>query len=95
MAPAVDKAAELAPIDQRPYDEMLVKIDAGVKVVAGTMLLFGRFPRPASAALAATLVPTTCRSPVLGGDRPAAQAGAADPLPARACRRGRARSRPT
>ena len=38
---------------------MLVKIDAGVKIVAGTMLAFGKFPRLASTALAASLIPTT------------------------------------
>lgn len=59
MSPAVDKAVEVAPIDQRPDEEMLVKIDAGVKIVAGTMLAFGKFPRLAATALAATLVPTT------------------------------------
>ncbi len=59
VAPAVDKAVEAAPIDQRPPDETLVKIDAGVKVVAGSMLALGRFPRLAATALAASLVPTT------------------------------------
>jgi uncharacterized membrane protein YphA (DoxX/SURF4 family) len=59
MAPAVDKATEVAPVDQRPDDILLIKIDAGVKIAAGTMLAFGKFPRLASTALAATLVPTT------------------------------------
>ncbi|MDN5748986.1 MAG: DoxX family membrane protein [Pseudonocardia sp.] len=59
VSPAVDKAVEIAPIDQRPDDEMLIKIDAGVKIVAGSMLALGRFPRLASTALAASLVPTT------------------------------------
>ncbi|WP_300018571.1 DoxX family protein [Pseudonocardia sp.] len=59
VSPAVDKAVEVAPIDQRPDDEMLVKIDAGVKIVAGSMLALGKFPRLASTALAASLVPTT------------------------------------
>ena len=57
--PAVDQAVEVAPLDGRPDDEMLVKIDAGVKIVAGTMLAFGKFPRLASTALAASLIPTT------------------------------------
>src|SRR6185437_9205720 len=56
---AVDQAVEVAPLDERPDDEMLVKIDAGVKIVAGTMLAFGKFPRLASTALAASLIPTT------------------------------------
>lgn len=59
VSPAVDKAVEVAPLDRRPDDEMLVKIDAGVKIVAGSMLALGRFPRLASTALAASLVPTT------------------------------------
>src|SRR5689334_11671371 len=59
VGPAVDQAVEVAPLDQRPDDEMLVKIDAGVKIVAGTALAFGKFPRLASTALAASLVPTT------------------------------------
>jgi uncharacterized membrane protein YphA (DoxX/SURF4 family) len=59
MAPAVDTAVEMAPIDRRPDDQLLIKIDGGVKVVAGTMLAFGKYPRLASTALAATLIPTT------------------------------------
>ena len=59
VEPAVDQAAEIAPLEGRPDDETLVKIDAGVKIVAGTMLAFGKFPRLASTALAASLVPTT------------------------------------
>src|SRR6476661_5491996 len=59
VGPAVDQAVEVAPVDERPDDEMLVKIDAGVKIVAGTMLAFGKFPRLASTALAASLIPTT------------------------------------
>ncbi len=38
---------------------MLVKIDAGVKIVAGSLLAMGKVPRLASAALAASLIPTT------------------------------------
>lgn len=59
VSPAVDKAVEVAPIDKRPDDEMLIKIDAGVKIVAGSMLALGKFPRLASTALAASLIPTT------------------------------------
>ena len=64
-APTIDKAAEAAPVDvprtttEWLDDETLVKIDGGVKVVAGTMLALGKFPRLASTALAASLVPTT------------------------------------
>ena len=58
-APVIDKAAEMAPIDQRPDDETLIKLDAAVKIVAGSMLALNKFPRLASTALAASLVPTT------------------------------------
>jgi len=54
VAPAVDKAA-----GRRPDDVLMIKIDGVVKVAAGTMLAFGKFPRLASTALAASLVPTT------------------------------------
>ena len=37
----------------------LVRINGGVQLVAGSLLALGRMPRLASAALAATLVPTT------------------------------------
>jgi uncharacterized membrane protein YphA (DoxX/SURF4 family) len=43
----------------------LVKVNAGVQVVAGTCLALGILPRPAAAVLAASLVPTT-----LGAHRP-------------------------
>src|SRR4051794_28013639 len=64
-APTVDKAASAVPVDLPPTsttwidDELLVKIDGGVKVVAGTMLALGKAPRLASTALAASLIPTT------------------------------------
>jgi uncharacterized membrane protein YphA (DoxX/SURF4 family) len=46
--------------EQVPTDpETLVKIDAAVKVGAGLMLAFGKFPRLAALVLAAGLVPTT------------------------------------
>ncbi|WP_246633525.1 DoxX family protein, partial [Pseudonocardia nigra] len=54
-----DKVMEVAPIERRPDDELLVKIDGGVKVVAGSLLALGKCPRLASAALAASLIPTT------------------------------------
>ena len=62
VAPAVDKAVEIAPLDQRPDDVLLVQIDAGVKIVAGSLLALGKFPRLASTALAASLIPTTYAS---------------------------------
>ncbi len=61
VAPA---AAEVGvPIAEQvglPTDpETLVKINAGVQIGAGALLVIGVFPRVASLALAATLVPTT------------------------------------
>jgi uncharacterized membrane protein YphA (DoxX/SURF4 family) len=64
-APTIDKAAGSVPVDLPPTstnwmdDETLVRIDGGVKVVAGTMLALGKAPRLASTALAASLIPTT------------------------------------
>ncbi len=51
------KLSESLPV---PDDtEQLVKVNAGVQVVAGVLLATGRFPRLAAAALAGSLVPTT------------------------------------
>jgi uncharacterized membrane protein YphA (DoxX/SURF4 family) len=64
-APVLDQAAGAAPVDVPPTaanrldDETIVRIDGGVKLVAGTMLALGKFPRLASTALAASLIPTT------------------------------------
>lgn len=46
-------------VDQIRDTEHLVTIDAAVKVVAGTALAFGYFPRLSALALAGSLVPTT------------------------------------
>ncbi|PZR84323.1 MAG: DoxX family protein [Candidatus Aeolococcus gillhamiae] len=55
--PVTTKLASSLPL---PDDtEQLVKLNAGVQVVAGTLLAIGRFPRLAAAALAGSLVPTT------------------------------------
>ncbi len=44
----------------KSYDtRRVVQADGAVKVLAGTMLAFGKFPRVASLVLAASLVPTT------------------------------------
>jgi putative oxidoreductase len=40
-------------------DELLVRVNAGTQVAAGSMLALGLAPRLAAAVLAATLVPTT------------------------------------
>jgi uncharacterized membrane protein YphA (DoxX/SURF4 family) len=61
VAPAAEAVG--VPIAEQvglPTDpETLVKINAGVQVGAGALLVLGIFPRAASLALAATLVPTT------------------------------------
>src|SRR3954447_23168386 len=61
IAPQAEDVA--VPIAERvglpPDPEALVKINAGVQVGAGVLLVFGIFPRLASLALAATLVPTS------------------------------------
>jgi len=53
----VSPLSEVVP--QLSSTERVVKVDAATKIVAGTMLAFGRFPRLSSLALAASLVPTT------------------------------------
>jgi len=61
MAPAAQEVgvpiAEQVGLPEDP--ETLVKINAGVQIGAGALLALGIFPRVASLALAATLVPTT------------------------------------
>lgn len=61
VAPAAEDVG--VPIAERvglPTDpETLVKLNAGVQVGAGALLALGLFPRAASLALAASLVPTT------------------------------------
>ena len=55
--PVTSSLAETLPL---PDDtETLVQINAGVHVVAGTLLALGKLPRLSAAALAASLVPTT------------------------------------
>ena len=61
--PVVEKVTEQAdkqlPV-QVPRDvEQWVKIDAGVKVGAGSLLALGRLPRLSALTLAASIVPTT------------------------------------
>src|SRR6478735_4781023 len=61
MVPAaVDVGVPIAEQVGLPTDpELLVKINAGVQIGAGAMLVLGIWPRVASLALAASLVPTT------------------------------------
>jgi uncharacterized membrane protein YphA (DoxX/SURF4 family) len=58
-APVLDKVTEAAPIEQRPPNETLVKVDAVIKIGAGTLLALGKFPRLSAAALAPSLIATT------------------------------------
>ena len=53
VAPLVSRVPQLSSTEQG------VKIDAAAKVVAGTMLAFGKLPRISAAVLAVSLVPTT------------------------------------
>jgi putative oxidoreductase len=62
-APLMEKARAVAgflPED----DELLVKVNAGVHLAAGTLLVLGKFPRLSALVLAGSLIPTT-----LGGHR--------------------------
>lgn len=72
--PLTPKLTESLPL---PDDtEQLVKVNAGVQVVAGVLLALGRCPRLAAAALAGSLVPTTLAGhPFWDEDDPAARAG--------------------
>ncbi|GEL17727.1 hypothetical protein PA7_15640 [Pseudonocardia asaccharolytica DSM 44247 = NBRC 16224] len=58
-SPAIDKIVEMAPIEQRPSDETLIKAEATIKVAAGSLLALGVLPRISAAVLAGTLIPTT------------------------------------
>jgi uncharacterized membrane protein YphA (DoxX/SURF4 family) len=53
VAPLVSRVPQLS------SPEQVVRIDAAAKVVAGTMLAFGKLPRISALVLAASLVPTT------------------------------------
>ena len=62
-APITEKAREV--VDFLPEDnEQLVQINGGVHVVAGGLLVLGKFPRLSALVLAGSLIPTT-----LGGHR--------------------------
>jgi putative oxidoreductase len=62
-APVIDKAREA--VDIIPNDNVaMVRANAGVHVVAGSLLALGKLPRLSALALAGSLIPTT-----LGGHR--------------------------
>ncbi len=58
-APAADKVTRQIPGLREQDSELLVKVNGGVQLVAGTMFAFGRVPRLSALALAVSLVPTT------------------------------------
>lgn len=53
VSPLISRVPQLSDTEQ------VVKIDAAAKVVAGSMLAFGKLPRLSATVLAASLVPTT------------------------------------
>jgi uncharacterized membrane protein YphA (DoxX/SURF4 family) len=73
--PVVSRIADVLP-ERVPSDVVtLVRVDAAVKVGAGTMLALGKFPRLAAAVLAGSLVPTTLAGhPFWQEDDPATRA---------------------
>jgi uncharacterized membrane protein YphA (DoxX/SURF4 family) len=56
-APLLARIRKVAPLPED--DELLVRGNAAVMVVAGTMLALGRAPRLSALALAGSLIPTT------------------------------------
>ncbi|WP_064745257.1 DoxX family membrane protein [Pseudonocardia acaciae] len=57
--PVLDQFTRTVPVPENVSYQTLVKLDAGVKIGAGSMLALGTMPRLAAAALSASLVPTT------------------------------------
>ena len=55
--PLLESIREVVPLPED--DELLVKVNGAVQVVAGTALALGRLPRLSSAVLVGSLVPTT------------------------------------
>lgn len=56
-APVLAKIRKVVPLPED--DEQIVRLNAGVQVVAGAMLALGIYPRLSALALAGSLVPTT------------------------------------
>jgi putative oxidoreductase len=57
--PVTEPLGEAVPAIREAENADLVRINGAAQVAGGTLLAIGRFPRLASAVLAATLVPTT------------------------------------
>ena len=80
LVPLAKRALPQAPIPEDPAT--LVRINAAVHIGAGAALATGHFPRLASTALAATLVPTTLAGHQFWNESdPAEKANQPDPLP--------------
>jgi uncharacterized membrane protein YphA (DoxX/SURF4 family) len=57
--PVLDQLTRAIPEDNRPPHVDLVRLDAGIKIGAGSLLALGKMPRLAAIALSASLIPTT------------------------------------
>lgn len=57
--PMLDQITRAIPEENRPSHVDLVRLDAGVKIGAGSLLALGKMPRLAAVALSASLIPTT------------------------------------
>lgn len=57
--PVLDQLTKAIPEDKRPSNVDLVRLDAGIKIGAGSLLALGTMPRLAAVALSASLIPTT------------------------------------
>ncbi len=58
-SPVAEKTARALPVNLPTDPQQLVKIDAAVKVGAGTLLALNKLPRISSLLLAGSLIPTT------------------------------------
>jgi putative oxidoreductase len=67
LAPLVDRVPQLSNTEQ------VVKIDAAVKVVAGSLLAIGRVPRLSATVLVASIIPTTAAGHPFWQERDPAQ----------------------
>lgn len=57
--PLIEKGQQVLPLDRVGDPGTIVQIDSAVKITAGLLLAFGKAPRLAATALAASLIPTT------------------------------------
>ncbi|MDQ3154794.1 MAG: DoxX family protein [Actinomycetota bacterium] len=57
--PLIEKGLEVLPVDRFADPATMVQADAAMRIGAGLLLAFGKAPRFAATALAASLIPTT------------------------------------